>query len=105
MSKSMMSKSILVCALASLACGPALAAEHHRHMVLRPERHAIEVVHPPYSGSFIINGTNFTGRSAACWGWTAGDRITLLAGDWHGRCIDAVLYNVARHNSCQVWCG
>jgi hypothetical protein len=105
MCKSMMSKSIFVLALAIMAGRPAFAAEYNRHMALRPERHAIEVVHPPYSGAFIINGANFTGRSAACWGWTAGDRVTLLAGDWHGSCIDAVFYNVKRHDACQVWCG
>jgi hypothetical protein len=105
MSKSMISKSIFVFALAMLACRPALAAGHGRHIVLRPERHVIEVVHPPYSGSFIINGAYFTATSAACSGWTAGDRITLLAGDWHGRCIDAVFHNLTRHNACHVWCG
>jgi hypothetical protein len=100
-----MSKSILVFVLAILACRPALAAEHGRHMLLRPERHVIELVRPPYSGSYIINGTYFTAKSAACPGWTAGDRITLLAGDWHGRCVDAVFYNAARHGACQMWCG
>jgi hypothetical protein len=54
-----MFKSIFVFVLAILACRPALAAEHGRHMVLRPERHVIELVRPPYSGSFIINGGNF----------------------------------------------
>jgi hypothetical protein len=107
-----MSKSIFVFVLAILACRPALSAdlsalstERGRHVLLRPERLVIEVVRPPYSGSFIINGANFTAKSAACSGWTAGDRITLLAGDWHGRCVDAVFHNVARHGACQMWCG
>jgi hypothetical protein len=107
-----MSKSIFVFVLAILACGPAhsadrsaLSAEHGRRMVQRPERHVIELVRPPYSGSYIINGANFTAKSAACSGWTAGDRITLLAGDRHGRCVDAVFHNVARHGACQMWCG
>ena len=43
-----------------VACRPALA-EHYRHIALRPERHVIEVVRPPYSGTFIINGAKFTG--------------------------------------------
>jgi len=105
MCKSIISKSIFVFGLAILACRPAFAAERHRHISLRPERHVIEVVRPPYSGSFIINGAKFTGISAVCGGWVAGERITLLAGDWHGRCVDATFYNVARHNACQVWCG
>jgi hypothetical protein len=100
-----MSKSILVFGLAILACPPALSAEHGRHMVLPPERHVIELVRPPNSGSFIVNGVNFTAKSVACSGWTAGERITLLAGDWHGRCVDALFHNAARHRACQVWCG
>jgi hypothetical protein len=74
-------------------------------MVLRGERHVIELVRPPDSGSFVVNGANFTAKSPACSPWTAGERITLLAGDWHGRCVDAVFHNVARHSACQVWCG
>jgi hypothetical protein len=109
-----MAKSIFVLALAIVTCGPALSAElglegphtvqttRHR---LPPERHVIEVVRPPYSGAYIINGTPFTAASAACADWNAGERITLLAGDWHGRCVGAVFYNVARHRSCQMWCG
>jgi len=102
MSKSI--QSIFVLVLAMVACRPALA-EHYRHIALRPERHVIEVVRPPYSGTFIINGAKFTGISAACGGWVAGDRITLRDGDWHGRCVGATFYNVRRHNFCQAWCG
>jgi hypothetical protein len=100
-----MSRSIFVFMLAILACGPAFAAEHHRYMPPRPERHVIELVRPPYSGSFIINNATFTAKSAACSDWTAGERITLRAGDWHGLCVDAVFYNAARHRACQMWCG
>jgi hypothetical protein len=103
-----MSKSIFVFVLAILACcQPGLAAENARHArhSLPPERHVIELVRPPYSGSYIINGATFTAATAACAGWNAGDRITLLAGDWHGRCVGAVFYNVARHRACQMWCG
>jgi hypothetical protein len=99
-----MSKWILVLLLAISACGPALSAERYRSM-LRGERHVVEVVRPPYSGSYIINGARFTAESAACTGWNAGERITLSAGDWHGRCVDAVFYNVARHRACRMWCG
>jgi hypothetical protein len=99
-----MSKSMFVFVLAILACRPALAAEYGRHMRLPLERHVIELVRPPYGGSFIINGAYFTAKSA-CPAWSAGDRITLLAGDWHGRCVDAVFHNAARHGACQMWCG
>jgi len=108
-----MAKSIFVLVLAISTCGPALSAElglpiegsHATQHMLPPERHVIELVRPPYSGAYIINGTSFTAASAACAGWNAGERITLLAGDWHGRCVGAVFYNVARHRACQMWCG
>jgi hypothetical protein len=79
---------------------------HHRHHWhhLPPARHVIEVVQPPYSGNFIINGIRFTGMTPACLRWTAGDRITLLAGDWHGHCVTAVFYNFRRHSRCEMWC-
>jgi hypothetical protein len=76
---------------------------HHRHY-LPPERHVIEVVQPPYSGVFIINGIRFTGMTPACLRWAAGERIRLIAGDWHGHCVTAVFYNFRRHSTCQTWC-
>jgi hypothetical protein len=106
-----MPKLIFAFVLAILTCGPAFSADQSprvsratRHP-LPPERHVIEVVRPPYSGAYIINGAPFTAASAACADWNAGERITLLAGDWHGRCVGAVFYNVARHRACQMWCG
>ena len=99
-----MSKSIFVFVLAILACRPALSAEHHR-LSLPPERHVIELVRPPYSGAFIINNAHFTAKSPTCSSWAAGDRVTLWTGDWHGRCVDAVFYNVARRQACEMWCG
>ena len=78
-------------ALACIACEPALADatkfaryRPYHWYALPPERHVIEVVQPPYSGNFIVNGTRFTAKSAACLRWVAGERIRLLAGDWHG---------------------
>jgi hypothetical protein len=108
---------IAIFLLANFAGNPALSAElgevhphhyasyHHQPITLASERHVIEVVEPPYSGSFIINGTDFVARSPACLSWAPGDRITLRAGDWHGYCVGATLYNVTRHQACQVWCG
>jgi hypothetical protein len=84
-----------------------IPAHHHHHysLVLPRERHVIEVVLGAYGPSFIINGSNFTAKSAACNGWTAGDRIRLLAGSWHGACVDAAFHNVTRHRTCEMRCG
>jgi hypothetical protein len=98
-----MPRSLLVIVLVMLSCAPALSA-HRRLVALTPEQHVIEVVRPPYSGSFIINRARFTAQTPACFDWAAGERVRLLAGDWNGRCFDAVLYNVSRHRSCAVWC-
>jgi hypothetical protein len=104
-------------ALAMLACAPALADEteysrpgHYQYYYqyrfsLPPEQHVIEVVQPPYSGNFIINGTRFTARTPACFSWAAGERIRLISGDWNGRCVAALFYNFYRRNTCEVWCG
>jgi hypothetical protein len=74
---------------------------HHR---LPPERHVIEIVQPPWSGNFIINGARFTGHSPACFTWAAGERIKLIEGDWNGLCTEAVFYNVYRHSTCEMTC-
>jgi hypothetical protein len=76
----------------------------YRGFYLPPERHVVEVVQPPWSGNFIINGTRFTGISPSCFSWAAGERITLVAGDWHGRCVTAVFYNFHRRSTCETWC-
>jgi hypothetical protein len=77
---------------------------HHRRLVLPPERHVIEVNRPTYSGYFVINGTRFTATTARCARWAAGERIRLVAGDWHGVCSTAVFYNVRRRQTCDMWC-
>jgi hypothetical protein len=105
-----MSKSLAALFLAILVCQPALSADLGVHAnrsvsALPPERHVIEIVRPPYSGSFIINAAAFTAKTPACWNWAAGERVKLVAGDWHGRCIDAVFYNVTLRRSCAMWCG
>ena len=76
----------------------------HRGFYLPPERHVVEVVQPPRSGNFIINGARFTGISASCLSWAAGERIALVQGDWHGRCVTAVFYNFHRRSTCETWC-
>src|SRR6516164_11780805 len=60
-------------ALAASICAPALADEmeyprrgyYQYRYYLPPEQHVIEVVQPPYSGNFIINGARFTARPQA----------------------------------------
>ena len=108
-----MSRWMSAFALAALICAPAFAAEleyarpgyYQYRYYLPPEQHVIEVVQPPYSGNFIINGTQFTARTPACLGWAAGERIRLIAGDWNGRCVAAVFYNFYRRSTCEMWCG
>jgi hypothetical protein len=71
-------------ALALLMCTPALAdgmdyapqRYYPQRFYLPAERHVIEVVQPPWSGNFIINGARFTARTPACYGWVAGERIS-----------------------------
>jgi len=104
-----MFKLLSVFILAVIMCPPAFAdgmqyRRHHRAYLL-PDRHVVEVVQPPYSGNFIINATRFVGRTPACLRWVAGDRIRLIAGDWHGECVEAVFYNYVRHNTCVASCG
>jgi hypothetical protein len=111
--KAPMLKSVAVFALATLTAAPAFAdgmkytpRRHYPTVFYLPaERHVIEVVSPPYSGNFIINGARFTARTPACFGWVAGERITLVAGDWNARCAVAVFYNFYRRNTCEMWCG
>jgi hypothetical protein len=108
-----MLKSVAAFALAMSIAAPALAdgmkytpRRHYPTVFYLPaERHVIEVVSPPYSGNFIINGARFTARTPACFGWVAGERITLVAGDWNARCVVAVFYNFYRRNTCEMWCG
>jgi hypothetical protein len=96
--------------LTTLLCQPASAdgmtsRKHSSVYRLAPEWHVVEVVQPPYSGNFIINGTRFVGRTPACLRWVAGERIRLVAGDWHGRCVEAAFYNYARRTTCLTSCG
>jgi hypothetical protein len=86
--------------------GPRVSRPHHDRyrLNLPPERHVIEVVQPPWSGNFVINGQRFTAVSPACFSWAAGERIRLLEGDWNGRCDQAVFYNVWRRSTCVTVC-
>jgi hypothetical protein len=111
-----LTRGMLSGALASLALAGTLASSspasadgmttHYRHaawhIYLPPGRHVIEKVRPPGSGVFVINGHTFA--SPACPHWTAGDRITLLAGDWNGYCETATFRNLRRGGICTMSC-
>ena len=100
--------------LVLLPFAPALPDEgaltYHRHRyvhhwsALPREHHVIEQVRDGISTDFILNGTWFSGIDACALGWTAGDRIKLLAGDWHGNCQTALFYNASRHRTCELAC-
>jgi hypothetical protein len=104
----------IMIALLSLALStPVLAAEltvrgvhrHvHHHYRLPPERHVVEKVSPPFSGNYLINGTWFTALSPRCSRWISGERIALVAGDWHGYCRTAVFRNLSRRATCELAC-
>jgi hypothetical protein len=96
---------VLATAMGAAALADGMDYPSYRpHHPLPPERHVIEIVQPPWSGNFIINGARFTGRSPACLTWAAGERIKLVEGDWNGRCTEAVFYNVYRHSTCEMIC-
>jgi hypothetical protein len=84
-----MLKSISAFALTMLTCAPALADG----MEYAPRRY--------YPQRFYLQAE----RPPACFGWAAGERITLIAGDWNGRCAVAAFYNFYRRNTCEMWCG
>ena len=74
---------------------------YHR-FVLPPERHVVEKVMPPYSGKYLINATWFTAMTHACSRWISGDRIRLVAGDWHGAGVSSVFRNMTRGMTCEL---
>ena len=112
----MKSKWIASCIFAAVLFGPALSAELNeapaslyanvpRHYALPPERHVLEIVNFSSFGlRFLINGHYFRASPLECPGWVAGDRLALLAGDWHGYCGTAVFHDLTRGRSCRVSC-
>jgi hypothetical protein len=76
----------------------------HYFYPLPPEHHVVEGVRPPWSNRFLINGRYFAATSPACANWLPGDRIKLLAGDWHGYCEVAVFRNLRRGGTCTMLC-
>ena len=57
---------VLLMGVPAFADGMEISRPRYRHygIYLPPERHVIEVVRPPYSANFIINGARFVGRIA-----------------------------------------
>ncbi len=86
---------------AFLGCAEQAAAQSYR---LPPERHVIEVVRRAYGSEFIINGARFADKNACAIGWVAGQHVQLIAGDWHGRCSEAVFYNMSVRQKCALVC-
>jgi hypothetical protein len=74
------------------------------YLRLPPERHVIEVVWHGVSDRFIINGVRFAAKTPACVGWLAGERVRFLYGSIDGACVDAVVYNATRRETCEMWC-
>jgi hypothetical protein len=115
-----LTRGLLFHSLAALLLASTLAAAHaadittirrvrghvppQRHYVLPPERHVVEKVQPPNSGNYLINATWFAARTPACARWVSGERIRLVAGDWHGACTSAVFHNVSRRMTCELSC-
>ena len=114
-----MSKWVVASLLLGSWVGPALSdgtavTPRHRHFVrhhviarlppLPPARHVIEKVTPPGSGVLLINNATFIATNPWCARWAAGERVRLIAGDWHAQCAGAVFYNLSRRQTCTLIC-
>jgi hypothetical protein len=96
---------VVICALGQPVLAADMGVSGSRVTHWR-EHHIIEVaINPPGSREFVINGAHFAAKSDACRGWEAGDRLALLAGEWHGYCGTAVFRNLSRGRTCEMWCG
>jgi hypothetical protein len=97
-----------VTCFALLLCQPAFADEpsytrhRHRHYLAAP--HVVELVAPPFSGRFVINGFRYDGVAPACLRWVPGQPVRLVSGSWFGDCESATFYNVSTRTACQTLC-
>lgn len=90
------------------ASKPTSRAFHHRgrrHMIaLPPERHVVEVVEHAHGNRMIIDGQWFVATTPACGGWIAGDQVVFKRGTSVEACLDAVVRNMNRHQTCGMRC-
>jgi hypothetical protein len=94
---------------ALLLCQPTFADEPgnmrtHHGSFIAAARHVVEVVTPPYSGRFVINGHRYDGVEPACLAWAPAQPVRLISGSWYGDCANATFYNTALRNTCQTVC-
>jgi hypothetical protein len=97
---------LLMC-FALLICQPAFADEpayKRQRSYILASRHVVELVTPPYSGRFVINGYRYDGVEPACLAWVPGQPVRLVSGSWRGDCVNATFYNAALRNTCQTLC-
>jgi hypothetical protein len=66
--------------------------------------HVVEVVTPPYSGRFVINGSRYDGVEPACLAWVPAQPVRLISGSWYGDCVNATFYNASLRTTCQTVC-
>ena len=99
----------LVTCFALLLCQQAFSDEpgytRHRQRHYPSGHHVVELVAPPFSGRFIINGFHYDGVAPACLGWVPGEPVRLVSGSWFGDCASATFYNVSERNTCPTQCG
>ena len=104
-----MTRPLFALGMALALMQPAFAADmsvfprHHRNAFTQ-ESHVVEVVIPPFSGTFVTNGFLYAGTGAACRQWTPGERIRLISGSWHGDCAAATFYNLSLRTTCETLC-
>ena len=72
-----------VTCFALLLCQPAFADEpsytRHRHRSYSAAPHVVELVAPPFSGRFVINGFRYDGVAPACLRWVPGQPVRLVS--------------------------
>jgi hypothetical protein len=97
-----------VICFALLLCQSAFADEpgytRHRHRYYSAAPHVVELVAPPFSGRFVINGFRYDGVAPACLRWVPDQPVRLISGSWFGDCDSATFYNVSTRTTCQTLC-
>lgn len=86
-----MKKRFLVAALAAIMASSAFAATTY------------EIEAADNDENFVINDEHFEAQTY-CLGWDKGEHVMFLEGSAAGVCVTAVLFNVQRRETCEVWC-